>query len=58
MYNPHTGAFGFNPNAKFVLIVGGSFAAKRPANYTADDVGSIDEPFRYSKRRGSALRFG
>ena len=24
------------------------------ANYTADDVGSIDEPFRYSKGRGLA----
>ena len=26
MYNPHTNAFGFNPNAKSALIVGGSFA--------------------------------
>jgi hypothetical protein len=26
MYNPHTGAFGFNPAAKSALIVGGSFA--------------------------------
>ena len=26
MYNPHTGAFGFNPDAKSALIVGGSFA--------------------------------
>ena len=26
MYNPHTGTFGFNPDAKSALIVGGSFA--------------------------------
>jgi hypothetical protein len=28
-YKPHTGAFGFNPNVKFVLIVAGSFAATK-----------------------------
>jgi hypothetical protein len=26
MYNPHTGAFGFNPAAKSALIIGGTFA--------------------------------
>jgi hypothetical protein len=26
MYNPHTGAFGFNPDAKSGLIVSGAFA--------------------------------
>lgn len=26
MYNPHIGTFGFNPDAKSALIVGGSFA--------------------------------